>query len=278
LSRNKNRLEGHTPEPAEAPQTFNPLNFIAPTEFVDLPSKGTEYPEGHPLHNVDSIEIRFMTAKDEDILSSESLLKKGIAVDRFLENIVIDKSIDLDTLLVGDKNAILVAARGSGFGFDYDARVRCLACGEGNFLTFDLRKPDIIGCVPENQDLVKRISPGLFQTIMPLSKFTVNFRLMNSGDEKSLTQEIQKAPEEREVSLLTGQFKRIIQSIEGHEDQTIIDQYVENMPTVDSRHFKLCIKAITPNIEIKETLTCKKCDASREVDVPFGTDFFWPDL
>ena len=77
---------------------------------------------------------------------------------------------------------------------------------------------------------------------------------------------------------MTGQFKRIIQSIEGHEDQTIIDQYVENMPTVDSRHFKMCIKASTPNVEIKENMTCKNCGESKEVDVPFGTSFFWPDV
>tara|TARA_R110002110_G_scaffold335082_2_gene545875 strand:+ start:217 stop:996 length:780 start_codon:yes stop_codon:yes gene_type:complete len=257
---------------------FNPLNFVTPTEFVDLPSRGKEYPEDHPLHNEESIEIRFMTAKDEDILTSQSFLKKGIAIDRFLENIVIDKSLDLDTLLVGDKNAILVAARGSGFGFDYEARVTCTSCGTPSTLTFDLRNPNVTGIVNPDQTIVTRKGCGMFTTKMPLSNFTISFRLMNSADEKFLAKEIKKTTEDRGQNLLTGQFKRLIQSIEGHEDQQVINQYVDNMPTIDSRHFKLCIKAVTPNVEIQETLNCTKCDESKEVDVPFGTSFFWPDL
>jgi len=277
LSRNKNRLTGHQPEKTEAP-TFNPLNFVTPTEFVILPSEGKHYPEDHPLHNQETIEIRFMTAKDEDILTSEALLKKGIAIDRFLENIVVDKSINLDTLLIGDKNAILIAARGSGFGFDYEAKVTCTNCGTSNLVMFDLGNPTIVGNAGAKEEIIKQVSAGLFSTTMPLSNFVLNYRLMNNSDEKSLAKEIKKSPEDREENLLTGQFKRIIQSIEGHEDQSIIDQYVENMPTVDSRHFKMCIKAATPNVEIKETMTCKKCGESKEVDVPFGTSFFWPDV
>ena len=278
MSRNKNRLEGHQPEHTETPMQFNPLNFVTPTEFVELPSQGKEYPEDHPLHNEETIEIKFMTAKDEDILTSEALLKKGLALDRFLENIVLDKSIDLNSLMIGDKNAILVAARASGFGHIYDAHVTCTQCGTKNMVTFNLKNPSFSGMLSPDQQIVKRIDSGVFSTKMPLSNFVVNFRLMNSGDEKHLAQEIKKAPENREENLLTGQFKRIIQSIEGHDDQNIIDQYVENMPTVDSRHFKMCLKAATPNIEIKETMTCKNCSASKEVDVPFGTSFFWPDL
>ena len=278
MSRNKNRLEGHQPEHTETPMQFNPLNFVTPTEFVELPSGGREYPEDHSLYNQETIEIKFMTAKDEDILTSEALLKKGIALDRFLENIVLDKSIDLDTLLIGDKNAILVSARSSGFGSNYDAQVTCMNCGTKNTVLFNLQNPTIVGQLSEEQEIVTRVRAGVFSTTMPLSKFTIGFRLMNSSDEKILAQEIKKSSEEREQNLLTGQFKRIIISIEGHEEQKIIDQYVENMPTVDSRHFKMCIKSVTPNIEIKETITCRNCEATREVDVPYGTSFFWPDL
>ena len=123
MSRNKNRLEGHLPEHTEAPPALSPLNFVTPTEFVELPSGGQGYPETHPLHEQETIEIKFMTAKDEDILTSQALLKKGIALDRFLENIVVNKNIDTSSLLIGDKNAVLVAARGSGYGFDYDSEI-----------------------------------------------------------------------------------------------------------------------------------------------------------
>ena len=88
---------------------------MTPTEFVELPSAGIGYADTHPLHQQDTVEIRFMTAKDEDILSSQTLLKKGIAIDRFVDNILVNKTINSSNLLIGDKNAILIAARVSGY-------------------------------------------------------------------------------------------------------------------------------------------------------------------
>ena len=95
--------------PADIKQMMNPMDFVAPTEFVELPSQGQGYPQGHPLNGQDSIEIRFMTAKEEDILTSQTLLKKGVAIERVLQSLVKDKSIDVGTMLIGDRNAILVA-------------------------------------------------------------------------------------------------------------------------------------------------------------------------
>jgi hypothetical protein len=96
----------------QAAETFN---FSVPTEFVDMPSKGKYYPKEHPFHNKESVEIKFMTAKEEDILTSRALLKKGIAIDRMLQSILME-NVDVDSLLVGDKNALVVAARITGYG------------------------------------------------------------------------------------------------------------------------------------------------------------------
>ena len=109
-------------ETKAAPAALSPLNFVAPTEFVELPSKGQGYSSDHPLSGKDVIEIKFMTAKEEDILTSATLLKKGIAIDRFMQNIICDKNIKIDDLLIGDKNAILIAARASGYGATYEYR------------------------------------------------------------------------------------------------------------------------------------------------------------
>ena len=98
----KKTNESPTPAATTTP-ALDPLHFVAPTEFVELPSKGMGYPEGHALFENDVIEIRFMTAKDEDILTSATLLKKGVAIDRFLQNVIIDKSINVNDLLIGDK-------------------------------------------------------------------------------------------------------------------------------------------------------------------------------
>ena len=118
MRNNQDRLSGLAGEgaaqepPVQQQQAEQPLQFVTPTEFVELPSAGRFYPEGHALHGAETIEIRHMTAKDEDILTSRSLLKKGVAIDRLLRNVIVDRSIKVDDLLIGDKNA----------------RIRCFAC------------------------------------------------------------------------------------------------------------------------------------------------------
>ena len=104
------------------------LSFVVPTEFVDLPSAGRFYPPSHPLHNKEHVEIKYMTAKEEDILTSQSLLEKGLALDRLISNLLVNKKINVDSLLVGDKSAILIAARSSGYGADYETDVGCPSC------------------------------------------------------------------------------------------------------------------------------------------------------
>ena len=252
--------------------------FKFPTETVDLPSGGKVYPKDSPL-SIGKIDIKYMTAKEEDILTSQTLLKKGIALDRFLQSIIIDKSINPHTLLVGDKNAIIIAARSSGYGADYSAHINCTQCGAKNYIEFDLRNPEYIGDgYPEELNITKTEN-GTLITQMPFSKFNVEFRFMNGEDEMVMTKTLMDQRKNNRVeSVLTEQYKRMIISVEGHTDQGVIDQYAENMPTIDSRHLKLLLKNITPNIKISKDLNCRECEHVQEVDVPFGTDFFWPDL
>ena len=114
------------------------FSWSVPTEFVELPSQGIFYPAGHPLQNQKTVEIRYMTAKEEDILTSRSLLKEGVALDRMLQNLLVSKNININTLLVGDKNALLVAARRTGYGADYETNVTCPSCGNTDEHSFDI--------------------------------------------------------------------------------------------------------------------------------------------
>ena len=114
------------------------MSYLVPTEFVTLPSEGKFYPTEHPLHGEQTIEIRYMTAKDEDILTSRALLKEGVAIDRLLQNIVVDKNINVNSLLVGDKNALIVAARITGYGSAYETKVTCPSCGTATEYEFEL--------------------------------------------------------------------------------------------------------------------------------------------
>ena len=149
MGRNSNRLgTDNKPEHSDAPP-MSPLNFVAPTEVVDLPSKGQGYPKGHPLNGIDFLEIKFMTAKDEDTLSNQSLIRKGIALERVLQNIIVDDEVDPLSLLVCDRNAILIKARATAYGANYDAVVNCPKCATKNMMTFDLMSPKIEGGLDE---------------------------------------------------------------------------------------------------------------------------------
>ena len=140
MARNNKRTTANTgadtPEVSAAPvaqqSSDQSFSWTNPTEFVDLPSEGLRYPQGHPLHNQTSVEIRHMTAKEEDILTSESLIRKGIVLDRLIDSVLVNKSIKAESLLIGDKNAILIAARVTGYGEDYDVSINCPNCGETN--------------------------------------------------------------------------------------------------------------------------------------------------
>lgn len=274
MSRNSDRLGSSQPETGEAPpQMFNPLSFTAPTEFVDLPSKGVGYQKNHPLHGKDSIEIRYMTAKDEDTLANQSLIKKGVALERLLENIIIESEIEPLTLLIADRNAILIQARGTAYGFDYEGLVKCPKCDTSNTMMFDLRNPKVDGGIQPDQDIVKITDDGVFTTKLPFSRFNIDFRLANGIEESKIAQVLIN---DKQEFLISDQYKEMILSIEGHSDPEIINQFVDNMPIADSIHFKMCLKHATPSVNISETLVCKNCSHEKEVQVPFGSDFFWP--
>ncbi len=280
MSRNNAERFGAKPQDGAAPQNnmTDTLQFVAPTEFVNLPSKGLAYEPTHPLHGQETIEIRYMTAKDEDILSSQTLLKKGIALERFMENIIVNKNIKPDTLLSGDRNAIVIAARISGYGSNYETLITCPACGHKETFEFDLSDQKMHETVMLEELSISSNGDGTFKTTMPYTKFEVGFKLLRGQDENYLTTMIaDRRKRKLNETSLSDQYRTMIVSVQGFTDGTSINKYVQNMPTVDSRHLRLCYKAVCPDIRINNNFVCSSCSHEEEVDVPFGTDFFWPD-
>jgi hypothetical protein len=256
----------------------NGLQFVTPTEFVELPSRGKYYPDTHPLYNKEVIEIRYMTAKDEDILSSQTLLRKGIAVERLLQNIVLDQSIRVNTLLIGDKNAILLAARCSGYGADYKTQVDCPKCGTTNTHTFDLNELSSTNMTEGRRELsVTETANGTFITILPKSGVNAEFRLLTGEDEVKLTKTAQRRRKnDLPDTAITEQLKIAIVSVNNETDKRIIEQFVDNMPAFDSRYFRALYADIMPTIDLIQSFVCNECGSDEEVEVPFTADFFWP--
>ena len=262
--------------PADVKQMMNPMEFVAPTEMVDLPSRGEGYREGHPLFGKEDIEIRFMTAKEEDILTSESLLKKGIAVERVLQSIVKDKSIDVSTILLGDRNAIILAARCSAYGKWYKTTVTCPACGEKGKRAINLHGAKVYNGDNTAEYNLEKNASGTYNVILPYSKLVVECRLMTGKDEISMIKEL-KDKKKKETGLILKQLSRSIVSVNEYSEPKVINYIIENMVAPDSRYLREAIAAFTPTVRIVDDFQCSSCEHEQELEVPLNADFFWPD-
>ena len=279
VRKNQDRLGPRNSGSDEVPESFkqmmNPMDFVAPTDFVELPSKGQGYPAGHPLNGQDTIEIRFMTAKEEDMLTSRTLLKKGLAIDRVIASLVVNKAIDSETILVGDRNAILIKARASAYGHMYKTSVTCPSCREVCKRAFNLEEPKVYsGDDWQDYDIVQNDN-GNFVVTVPYSKMKVECRLLTGKDEKQMLKQMQS--NKKTESLVTAQLKSLIVSVNEMSERAVIDYFINNVIAPDSRYLRNAMKTVTPDIRIVKDFECPSCGYEQELEVPFGADFFWPD-
>lgn len=273
MSRNQDRLGGvQQPDTSPPPQQGGGgFSFVVPTEYVDLPSQGRFYPQGHPLHNKDSIEIKQMTAKEEDILTSRTLLKKGVALEKLIESLIMDKSIDPSTLLIGDRNAIIIAARVSGYGNEYSTNVTCPACETKQSYGFDLNSANIIHGETRNDLEVTDNGDGTLTCVLPKTQVTVVARLLTGREEKAILNLSDK------TGLISTQLQSVILSANGDSSPQAISYVANNLPSFDSRHLRMVIKMATPNVDLTQQFSCTECGHEQEMEVPLTADFFWPD-
>jgi hypothetical protein len=263
--------------PAAAEQKPDLFSFAAPTEFVFLPSKGKYYPEDHPLSGKEEVEIRYMTAKDEDILTSQALIKKGVVLDRLVGNVLIDKRIKPSSLLLGDKNAIMVAARITGFGAEYSTKFYCSHCREAVTQTFDLgelgerEEPDF------DELGIQEEGDGRFSFKLPKTGATVEVKLLTGRDESEISKFLAKEKRRgKDVGALTTQLRSIITSVNGISNRAQIHYFVENLPFPDSRHIREMHSQVTPSLNMSQEISCSNCATDQEVELPMAVEFFWP--
>ncbi|HAW81485.1 MAG TPA: hypothetical protein DCX27_18355 [Balneola sp.] len=286
MSRNQDRLgleddlvidDDVTAQAATQP-TSPGFSWSVPTEFVELPSQGKFYPPGHPVHGKLNIEIRFMTAKEEDILTSKSLLKQGIALDRMLQNIIADKTVRVNDLLIGDKNALLVAARRTGYGPEYDTNVACPNCGETVEYSFDISEPPINNYMQEAEDYQVLIDDnGRIHINLPMSSVDIVCRLMTGADELAVVKEAErKSKKKMQSATATDSFRSYIVSVNGDTSPFTIESFIQAMPARDARHLRTIYSKVVPNIDLTQNFDCSNCGHEADMEVPLGVDFFWP--
>ena len=277
-----------SPAPSQKTEQTGGLNFVAPTEFVEIPSKGRFYREGHPLRGVNTVEIKQMTAKEEDILTSKSLLKQGVAIDRFLESVLVNKKITTDSLLVGDKNALIVAARCTGYGNGYETNITCPQCTSTNQIEIDLDecKTMVHGYVdsdPDSQEtpiegVTGPNSSGNYIITLPMTKAKFEVKLMNGRDEKAFSKRLETRKRKKlGEALMTDQFKTFTVTINGVGNNRQMFNFIDNLPVRDSRFLRTAYAKISPAMQLKYDFVCQECDHGQEVEVPITAQFFWPD-
>jgi hypothetical protein len=284
LSRNKDRLGGIQSEPDTSPppaltqqNDSGDFSFVVPTEFVALPSKGVLYPEGHPLRGEDSIEIKQMTAKEEDLLTSKTLLKKGVAIDRLVQSLIVDKKIKVDSLLLGDKNAVIIAIRKSGYGPEYSTKVSCPACGATQQRTYNLNNFKVYyGENISELDVINN-HDGTFSTVLPKTQLSVKFRLLTGRHEKNLVSGLKMDRQQKSHErAITRQLRNILVSVNDNSQSAALNYLVENIPSMDSRHLRLCYKLACPDVDMTQEFICEECDHDQDLEVPLTAEFFWP--
>lgn len=248
--------------------------FQFPTEEVTLPSKGLLYPEGSPLRS-GKVRMKYMTAKEEDILTNQNYIKNGTVIDKLLQSLIVDTT-KIEDLLVGDKNAILVAARILGYGQDYTFSYPNPTTGENEEVTIDLTEADD----KELDSSLMIEGKNEFEFELPTSKALLTFKLLTQEDEKKIEAELKglKKINKNSSPELTTRLKHVIQSVNGDRTQKVIRDFVDKQFLArDARAFRNHLDTIMPDIDLTFDLTFSDGTVIEDVTVPIGVNFFWPD-
>lgn len=267
-------IDPRMPKMTHADKVKADFGLDVPLELVPLPSSGKCYPHGFPFSGQDAVEIRAMTAREEDILTSQALIKKGTVVSELIKSCLVDRGANPLDLLSGDRNALMVAIRITGYGPEYSAELECTECGVKSPHDFDL------GALPIKRLEIEPVSHGenLFEFVLPYTKKTVKFKFMTGRDEEEMvaTSQKQKKLGLSTDSSVTSNLLHTIVSIDGIDDRSKIAGFVKAMPARDSLALRNYIKDNEPGIIMKQDTTCNACGHTEEVNMPLGVSFLWP--
>jgi len=238
-----------------------------PTEMVTLPSKGLLYPEGSPLKKGE-IEMKYMTAREEDILTNQNLIKNGTVIDKLLQALIITP-INYNDLLTGDKNAILIAARILGYGSEYEFQYN------NETVEIDLTK---VKDKPLDESLITE-NKNEFSFTLPASKVNITFKLLTHGDEVNIDNEIKglKKINKQLSTDLSTRIKHLITSINGNYEKKVVREFVDTQLLArDSRALRKYINKVQPDVDLSYDYENDNGDIIN-IPIPIGVNFFWPD-
>ena len=239
-----------------------------PSEVVDLPSGGKIYGKESPLKS-GKIEIKYMTAREEDILTSQNLIKKGLVLDKLLNSLILTDGVDIDDMVMGDKNAVMVASRILAYGPEYETDITNPSTGDSFRHTFNLADCPF-------KKLPEGVKGNSFELELPISKRKVTYKILTGKEENEITKELKQmsklgssvSPE------LTTRLRYSIISVDGETDKSIITNFSQNMLARDSIFLRTQMQEHSPDIDLTQEIEIQ--GESVKVAIPMTVQFFWP--
>ena len=275
-SSNQQSSRINTSEPTASHQTDQVQKIQYPSEVVELPSRGWFYDPTSPLAS-GKVDIKYMTAREEDILTSQNLIKKGVVLDKLLEALIVSPNVKLDDILTGDKNAIFIAARILAYGKDYKIKFKDPSNGEDVEDIVDLTKL-------ENKDFDFEAydrGQNLFEYELPYSKRKIHWSMLTHADERTIDQELKSmkkfSRDKNQSSEVTTRLKYVIKALDGNEDKGAIKKFVDTeLLARDSLAFRNYVKENTPDIDLTFNFESEDTGYTERMNLPLGVDFFYP--
>ena len=257
-------------------KTQTDTQSLFPTEIIGLPSRGLVYSTDNPL-SAGQVEIRYMTAKDEDILTNQNFLKKGVALDKLYRALVVGNGkgepVNIDDMIMGDRSAVMLGARMLGYGADYQIEVTHPETGKKIAHTVDLNE-----LKPRQLDESIYNNTREFEFQLPVSKKTIVFKLKTAVEDKAIERAINAQEKSGQPTRnTTTQLKYLITNIDGNDDKKFIDEFIDNhMLAKDSLLLRNYILDITPDYDLTITVDIPHEDYHEILALPIDLNFFWP--
>lgn len=263
------------PTNASIPSQYENVNketdpdLLMSYEVVKLPSRGIFYKSG-----IDEVNVEYMTSKDEDLLTTPSLIENGSVIDILLKRKVKTNGIQIETLLGGDRNAIILFLRTSSYGSNYTVIV--------NDPRTDIPFKETINLLNLKYKEVSEIPDelGQFTVEIPMRKKTVKIKLLTSGEENYLRKQAEKIKEaygEDHSTFNTLRLKSSIVSINGNIDRNYIDKFVDVMPALDAVTIRRKILDVSPDVDMAYQFTAPD-GYPFYANLEVGPDFFFPQV
>ncbi len=249
-----------------------PKSYPFATEVITLPSQGLVYAESNPLSKGE-ITIKLLTAKEEDILTSTNLIRKGIVLDKLLESIIVDSDVNINDLVIGDKNAILIASRILAFGPEYKVTVNDPQENEPVEVNVDMSKLNT-----KEIDESKLNRKNEYDFLLPKANVPIKFKLMTHGDEIAVAKDVEASQKiMKQGNEIQARYRRLIIEVNGNRDAGYISNFIANqLLAADSKALRKYMNEIVPDIDLSFDYTSPFTGETEALKVPIGIDFFYP--